>query len=452
MIDCSSINSLSATFKDRKTEWDFRKIHGFEITPRLNFLLLSLIVVNLVIGASDIVNSFHISEIWILSLFRIMLIAGFSIMYFCLKFDGLRSRYYSLLSTLVFLSIVMTSARFYLFSQYYPERYTLELGVSLLVLITIIRSIFMLTPMHLVYSATFVHNVIFFYFFYFYEGALSTAYDFQMLNNNANLSIYIVSVVFILFASHQYNILIRKGYFAKNIALKDALDATKKLEQLRRVEQTFLAESNSQVLAHEIKNPLSVLSSYAQILQYESKPSPSVFAISQKIILSTKKIDDIIKRIRKFSLGSTDFKRLKIKTVIEAGRVLWQASAGRSGSSVRIFGDNPIICVDKLLMQGAVANFIRNAVEAKENGKVEVQIKQLRGFVHIIISNDKTFHAPKNDIFAIFSPSNKKRGGTGIGLAFAKNVIEKHSGSIKYESKDGHTYFTIVLLKQSKVV
>ncbi len=105
------------------------------------------------------------------------------------------------------------------------------------------------------------------------------------------------------------------------------------------------------------------------------------------------------------------------------------------------------IYADYELLLSAIINLLKNSVEAiTTKGKIKISTMSEMDFVMISIS-DTGKGISEDNLKNIFSPfySNKK-GGTGLGLAFVKKVIELHNGSIAVHSRiDQGTEFNIKL-------
>ena len=95
---------------------------------------------------------------------------------------------------------------------------------------------------------------------------------------------------------------------------------------------------------------------------------------------------------------------------------------------------------DPLLLEIAFSNLINNAVKyVKENGIIEVKINSDNGNITVSII-DNGIGIPHKDLKNIFrdfyraSNIKQKSEGTGLGLSFVKQIIERHNGEIKVES------------------
>lgn len=103
---------------------------------------------------------------------------------------------------------------------------------------------------------------------------------------------------------------------------------------------------------------------------------------------------------------------------------------------------------DKL--KQVLSNIVKNALEATKPGDFIELILSSRstdkGSMISIQINDNGQVIPDDELDTIFNPFvTHKAGGTGIGLALAKRIVEAHLGCIQVSSDDGLTGFTILL-------
>jgi signal transduction histidine kinase len=98
---------------------------------------------------------------------------------------------------------------------------------------------------------------------------------------------------------------------------------------------------------------------------------------------------------------------------------------------------------DRLKLQQAVSNVLKNAIDYSQKGKkVTITVSKKDSMVRISVT-DEGIGIPPADIphiFDRFYRTEKSRtrevGGNGLGLPIAKSIIEKHRGSIKVLSAE----------------
>lgn len=195
-------------------------------------------------------------------------------------------------------------------------------------------------------------------------------------------------------------------------------------------------------LAHDIRNPLSTIISWTELIQLHLKDNPN-----EKIAEYTKSI-----------LKSTDSIKFQLNTVMDFVRAR-PIEISKNSITLLIFeaikitpipdtvkintptNDLEIEC-DKSQMIVVFSNLITNSIQAmNENGDITINVKskQKNAIIEIIDSGPGI---SKENISKIFEPLfTTKNTGTGLGLVSCKNIVEYHKGMISV--KNNPTTFTI---------
>lgn len=233
------------------------------------------------------------------------------------------------------------------------------------------------------------------------------------------------------------------------IVLKNARLYAEKLHSERFASMGVM----SATFAHEVRNPLTSIKTFAQLFP-EKFADPEFREVFSKIVIDDiEKIDGLIKDLLSFSVEKNfpTVKHLDIVSLVD--RVLNEQkskleledkkiSVEKIYKSVKIKIDGDI----KKLKQ-AFINIINNGCQAMdENGTLKVDIISNGRDVNIAIS-DTGKGIPYPEVNRIFDPFyTTKPMGIGLGLAISKKIIEDHGGSIKVESEvEKGTTFTVTL-------
>ena len=203
-------------------------------------------------------------------------------------------------------------------------------------------------------------------------------------------------------------------------------------------------------IAHEVNNPLMVISGNAE-LSLVSKPlSVEVKKNLQIIVEASQRAKNITERLLKFSKPSKGaIKEVNINESLEAiVRILEQQFKTVNVKIKREYGDNlSAIPIDEQLMQEVFMNLIRNAKEAMPGGGV-VTIKTYSDGDYLRIDFKDTGSGMSEDAKKkMFEPFfTTKKDGTGLGLAICYGIISAHKGELKFESQSNEgTVATITL-------
>jgi len=166
----------------------------------------------------------------------------------------------------------------------------------------------------------------------------------------------------------------------------------------------------------------------------------------------------MIKEILDFSRGKKDLDLestslpgliIKIEELLSS-----QLSQNRIKFEVRCLLKEEII-VDKKKLERVLINLIRNSIEAlkgkKKDKKITLQIEKKKTKVRFSLS-DNGRGIPEDIRESLFEPFVTKHtsGGTGLGMAIVKQIIESHKGEITFETRagEGTTFVFNIPLKQ----
>jgi signal transduction histidine kinase len=201
-------------------------------------------------------------------------------------------------------------------------------------------------------------------------------------------------------------------------------------------------------VAHELNNPLSNISTSAQILREEIEEDNVEFkkSLIGQIEVQSDKARDIVRTLLEFSrIKEFRKEKLLLGKLVEETILLIR---GHAPSEVVISVDIPediFIIVDKQRMQQVLLNLIKNGIDAVQ-GHGHIWISALctgcgTGLdeVEILIEDDgpgiDAEHVKR--IFDPFFTTKDVGKGSGLGLFIVHDIIEWHGGSISVESRPG---------------
>lgn len=208
-------------------------------------------------------------------------------------------------------------------------------------------------------------------------------------------------------------------------------------------------ESFSYSVSHDLRAPLRAIHGFSEILKqdYEHKLDEEGKRLLHIIQDNSLKMGELIKDILDFSrLGrkSPDKETLDMNWLVH--QVVEEISSDYSPEDYEINIDNlPPAKGDLSLMKQVLTNLISNAFKySSTSDKIEIHIghKIVNGKeVYFISDNGVGFDMKYYDkIFGVFQRlhADDEFEGTGVGLAIAKRIIEKHGGEIWANSRVGH--------------
>lgn len=194
-------------------------------------------------------------------------------------------------------------------------------------------------------------------------------------------------------------------------------------------------------IAHELRNPLAVISGYTRMLskKVDDPVKPAVESISREVAVMDRIITDFLSFAKPTDLIVSE---VDLKDLLEG--CLSSIKESSVGINVSVNTEMlPRISADEVLLRQALTNLLQNALEAMPDGG-ELKIK---GFINdlVCISIADTGHGiPESIRDKIFLPFyTTKERGTGLGLAIVHKIVVSHGGELKVDTGDKGTTFTI---------
>jgi len=234
--------------------------------------------------------------------------------------------------------------------------------------------------------------------------------------------------------------------------LADVHDQFLAEEKLRRTEQLATAGRLAATVAHEINNPLESVTNLVYLAQRSQSLDHSARAYLDTASDELQRVAQIVRQTLGFYRESSAPKDADIGEI--AAEVLALYRRNFMAKEVRIVSEieaRVIACVVPGEIRQVVANLITNAIDASSpRGEIHVEVKRHEGDVMIRVSDQGTGITQENlsHLFEAFF-TTKKDLGTGLGLWVSRGLIEKHNGTLRFETRTGEhdhgTAFTILL-------
>jgi signal transduction histidine kinase len=218
-------------------------------------------------------------------------------------------------------------------------------------------------------------------------------------------------------------------------------------------------ESFAYSVSHDLRAPLRHIGSFTTIIvdEYSSALDEKGKDYLQRVVNGCKKMDELIDALLEFSRVSRQ--TLRFSPVDMSGlvsEVLDEFQNEINQHEVEtVVGALPVCSADRALMKQVLANIIGNALKysrKQEKPKVSIGASITNGEIMFFVKdNGAGFNMQYvNKLFGVFSRLHRQEDfeGTGVGLAIAQNIIQRHGGRIWAEAVPGHGatfFFTIPL-------
>ncbi len=210
-------------------------------------------------------------------------------------------------------------------------------------------------------------------------------------------------------------------------------------------------------IAHEINNPLTIISGKAQQLLKkinEEEIDPLFFQ------QSIQTIDDTVKRISKIILGLRTFSHkglevemtiIPLENVIEETLDLCMEKFKSKGTEIRINLDEGIMIKGcRIQLSQVFINLFNNSFDEIQDGQrpwIEIKAKKFNEKVHITITDSGLGISKEHqeNLMTPFYTTKEVGKGTGLGLSISLGIIKSHQGHFYYNPQSDHTQFVINL-------
>ena len=201
-------------------------------------------------------------------------------------------------------------------------------------------------------------------------------------------------------------------------------------------------------LAHDLRNPLAVISTDFSIMK---KKHPELDKDSvERIERGIGRIDHQVQSVLNFIKLKPS--RLKNHSALELLKDVLGSMSIQKDIKVNLPDNNSQIFCDKEQCEILFYNLIFNAVQEleKKGGTISIRIKEQDNSI-IMEFEDSGLGIPRANLDKVFEPLfTTKQRGTGLGLASCKNIIEQFGGKISV--KTNPTIFTLVFQRKMKTV
>ena len=206
---------------------------------------------------------------------------------------------------------------------------------------------------------------------------------------------------------------------------------------------------------HELKTPLAVIGSNAQVLQDEIGQNEYLGYILSEIHRS----DDLLKNLltlARMDRGSVQpqLKKMDLSQAVLAVTLPFESSAFEEEKQLEVNVPEGIYCIgDEQMLQQLTVILLSNALKYScKQGKIIVTLTEKRKGCELSISNEGP-GIEAQDLKKIFdrfyradTSHNREVEGFGLGLSIAKQITDAHHGTIRVKSEpDKETVFTVWL-------
>ncbi len=254
---------------------------------------------------------------------------------------------------------------------------------------------------------------------------------------------------------------LRKRWLTEENArlLKENIEKKEQLESINSFQTRFF-----QTVAHDVKNPLTAILGYSEVLSLKLKNLPNELRSAAQIHSAAKALNFLISDLVDLAAIETGKLRinmevLDLSTVVNEVRSRIQVVADQRKVvfNVVLPPALPMIDGDPNRLGQVVQNLCTNAVQyTKEGGKVTIEVEADAEKITVGV-RDSGIGISKEDLPRVFErgfqtqeAQKMRKAGFGLGLKIAREIVNRHGGDIAVESEFGvgsRFYFWIPVKK-----
>jgi signal transduction histidine kinase len=209
-------------------------------------------------------------------------------------------------------------------------------------------------------------------------------------------------------------------------------------EERLRAERLGMIGTLASGLAHEIKNPLVAIRTFADLLPERFQDEEFRIDFSKIVMTEIARIDALITRVRELATQPTEQAEfLDLRGPIEETLALLRGRLEKSQIQVRThYAPGPLLVLGEFaLLKQLFLNLLMNAIDAMQPGgqiTIRVWTRESAEASSIVVDvTDTGIGIPDEIVGRIFTPFfSRKAGGSGLGLAICRSIADAHRARI----------------------
>ena len=235
-----------------------------------------------------------------------------------------------------------------------------------------------------------------------------------------------------------------------NIELEKDIEEKSKIDEMRK---QFISD-----VSHELKTPIALIQGYAEgLIENVNSDEESRKFYAEVILDETNKMDKLVKQLlelMKLEYGKREFDNEKFNINELINEVLRKCSVMINEKNIKVYFENkePIyVYADEFYMDQIITNYLTNAIkhaeEVEKETKIEIKVEKVSNKIRVSVFNTGE-NIPEEDIQRIWgrfykldSSRNRQDGGSGIGLALVKAIMNNYQNEYGVKNKKNGVEF-----------
>ncbi len=216
--------------------------------------------------------------------------------------------------------------------------------------------------------------------------------------------------------------------FGKMIA-----DLEQSKENLTRAAKLAVVGEMAAAMSHEVRTPLGILRSSAQVLLREPGLSAEGREVCGFIISETERLNKLVSTLMESAKPNLpEFKAVNLNELALQSAAMLKTQAEKKRIQVECIESAPVLAAcDAEQMTQVFLNLLLNAIQVlSEDGHIRITVSTVPGYAVIVIEDDGP-GIPEDQRKTVFDPFFTQRpGGIGLGLAVVRQIVLAHHGEI----------------------
>ena len=208
-------------------------------------------------------------------------------------------------------------------------------------------------------------------------------------------------------------------------------------------------------IAHEIRNPLTVISAYIQLTRQHLPSNTKVLGHLDRVEREIQRLNRVAQHLMSYSSRSNPaWTKVPVNALVED--TLWLIRPRAHAQHVEVMTDydasSPTVQGDRDQLTQVLLNLLVNACQAMPDGgriQITTGVKGEGDDAQVTIQiADTGCGIPEEHLPNIFQPffTTKKKDGTGLGLAISSRIARDHHGTIDVQSEVGRGSVFLIAL------
>ncbi len=243
-----------------------------------------------------------------------------------------------------------------------------------------------------------------------------------------------------------------KGKINNFIAIKEDITELKRTaNELKQSEKFAGLGKMAAYITHELKTPLASIKMNIDRLEKDKSFDDDSKRLFSSIQEEVARLTNLLKNILQFSnQSSLPFSEINLYKKIENVREFLDPLLNEKGIIILNKASNHNVFADAQQLRSLFIHLIENSIDSMHSGgEIEISSEIKGELCYIYVKDNGCGLSCTKNIFEPFVTT--KPTGTGLGLPIVKNIVDKHSGTIRLvSSRPGETIFEIVLPTRGK--